>query len=105
MRRTMTNLMIAAAMMVAAAGSAPALTTPNDRPTLDNKSIVDVKATTTLEQRLDSSDIQKSDSLSPKHPDAPGILVAPGGCSSGCTILQQFQDYLPVYMTLGFLFL
>jgi hypothetical protein len=105
----MTNLMIAAAMMVAAAGSAPALTTPNDRPTLDNKSIVDVKATTTLEQRLDSSDIQKSDSISPKHPDAPGILVAPGGgCPHGCnsySIIQQFQDYLPAFMSLSFLFL
>ena len=102
----MTNLMIAAAMMVVAAGSALALTTANDRPTFD-KSIVDVKATATLEQRLDNSDIQKSDSLSPKHPDAP-VLVAPGGCPRGCgsySVFQQFQDYLSVYTSLGFLFL
>jgi hypothetical protein len=104
MKRTMTNLMIAAAMLVAAAGSSRALTTANDRPTLDNKSIVNVKATATLEQRLDSSDIQKSDSLSPKHPDAP-VLVAPN-CSTCGKIIQQFQDYLPLYLTtLGFLFL
>jgi hypothetical protein len=104
MKRTVTNLMIAAAMMVAAAGSAPAMTTSNDRPTLD-KSIADVKATAMLEQPLDSSDIQKSDPPSRKHPDAP-VLVAPCGyCRGSNSIIQQIQDYMPVYMTLGFLFL
>ena len=100
--------MIVAAMMVAAAGIAPALTTSNDRPTLDSKSIVDVKATPTLEQRLDSSDVQKSDSASRKHLDAP-VLVAPS-CSEGCghgsySIIQQFQDYVSGFMSVSFLFL
>ena len=78
MKRTMTNLMIAAAMM-ATAGSASALTTANDRPTLDNKSIADLQPAATHEQAGSIvRDIQKSHSLLPKHPDASGILGCPG---------------------------
>jgi len=75
MKRTMTNLMIVAAMMVTA-GSASALTPA--KPTLDNKSIADLQPAATHEAGSIVRDIQKSHSLLPKHPDAPGILGCPG---------------------------
>jgi hypothetical protein len=101
----MTKLMIAAAMMAAAAGTAPALTTTNGRSTLDYKTMADIQRGATHEQRLDKElrtfgESNLHSPLSRKHPDAPVILVAPTGscpdCRLGSTLStwQQIQRYL-----------
>jgi hypothetical protein len=103
----MTKLMIAAAILAAAAGSALARTTVNDRPTLDYKTMADIQLGATQEQRLaeEALPFEKPDWLSRKPSNAPVILMAPsGGCPRGCThgisTWQQFQLYVPAFLPL-----
>lgn len=106
MTRTMTRLVIATAML--AVGSAASwATTTSCPPTPDFKTVAATQSKISHEQQLgeQAQTLAKPDSLSQKHPDEP-VLVAPGGgCPGGCQTFQQFQLYMPVYLTLPFMWL
>jgi hypothetical protein len=103
MTRTMTKLTIVGAMMLAAAGSAPALTTTGDsRTTPDFKTLATIPSAATDEQQTDEKarTFEKFVVPSRKPSHGPAILVAPS-CSEGCGIYlspwQQIQLYISVF--------
>ena len=106
MKRMMNKLMIAAAMLAAAAGSAPARTTKADyRTTPDFKTLAAIPSADTDEQQLDEKarTFEKLDVPSRKPSQAPVILMAPGGGCPGCkqgfyhSPWQQIQLYISVF--------
>jgi hypothetical protein len=103
MTRTMTKLMIAAAMMLAAAGSVPALTTTGDSQTPpDLKRLATTLSAATDEQQTDEKarTLEKFNPPSRRPSNGPVILVAPS-CSEGCgthlSPWQQIQLYISAF--------